>query len=228
VCAVYWAALGATAAIRAFGWIQLLRLSLRRTRANGEGGAVAAVKGFRDHLRSTTQQLLSELQQSQGATSTTDADTARAQSIHSAAIEGYRAQRLDAFAIGGLALAAWGTLVTSDKGPVVPTYTTQLLFVGALSAIAGPVLFRLGGTIGTYLGLETTTGLGYAAIAIAVGSGLADALSADGLHIAGVALAVAIAVRELSEIRFENRWLKGLFGHSTGAGTTPDTGERAP
>lgn len=130
---------------------------------------------------------------------------------HAQAIEAYRSQRLDAFALGGLSLAAWAALVTSDVGPVVEPYSSDLLFVGALVAILGPAMFRLGGTLGTRMGLETTIGLAGEALGLALASALAAVFSSDAMHVVGLTLAFVLVSRAALEVRMEIRLQRAMI-----------------
>jgi hypothetical protein len=104
---------------------------------------------------------------------------------------------------GSIALAAWTQLfVSSASSPAnrLSGTTLSLLFTGASVLLVVPLLFRTAGRLVTasYRGLATYAGFG--AVALSLGSAIVD-LRDGWYELVGLALAVALVVRELVECR---------------------------
>lgn len=213
----YWIALAIAAAARAFWLLAFVRLSWPDDRA---GGALTrlwrALANARANASLGTAAVTARLVSAK--LPDTDVETR-----HRFAIDGFRAQRLDAFAIGGLGVAAFTVLLTASDHGGLHTYSIRLLFTGAALVILGPVFFRAGGTIGTRMGLEAAVSVGYTGIAVALLSSAAVVLRTSWLDIVGLVVAYILAAREVAEVRIEIHHIQKILGPPL-----PSTLDRAP
>ena len=105
--------------------------------------------------------------------------------------------------IGSVALAAWTQLFTGSgqaPGNALSGLTRGLLLASAIILIAGPGLFRSTGSQFTFMGRETATIVGFAALVLSLASALADLFGTTGALV-GFAIAAALVLRDAFEIR---------------------------
>lgn len=103
--------------------------------------------------------------------------------------------------VGSLALASWAALIGSKDAPAsLAPVARPLLLAAAIVLLAGPALFRSGGTCVTAMGRETTTAIGYALLVVAL-CAVVGALFGAGLAAAAALLALAVAGRDAVEVR---------------------------
>lgn len=131
--------------------------------------------------------------------------------------------------VGSVALAAWTQLFTGSgqhPGDTLSSLSKGLLLTSALILIGGPGLFRWTGGHLTYIGRESTTMVGYAALVLSLASMVADLLGVAGAIVA-LLIAVLVAARDF----FETRMLIGshqyLQTDPPGSGT-PDPAPQQP
>jgi hypothetical protein len=119
---------------------------------------------------------------------------------HTEFIEVMRISRNEAITLGALGLAAWGVLFTQSP---LDRYSLDILLVGVVVIVCGPLIFRTAGTEGTRMGLESALSIGYASIAIALLAFLPSALTEPRVNLVGFFVATVLVVRECRDVRSE-------------------------
>lgn len=134
---------------------------------------------------------------------------------HLSSLEVFKTQRSEALTLGSLGLAAWAVLTGTSARGQLNGYGLQLLLVGVALTVLGPILFRRGGTEGSRMGLETSTSVGYAAIAIALLAFLPSIFEGGVVKWLAFGVAVLLFLREAVEITTEMDRTDRLFGRPT-------------
>jgi hypothetical protein len=197
---VYWGALALVALARLGWWLAVAVICARRSSPRG------ALTTVRSHLAMATKRRI-ELEKGRKLVW---GELPQATQRHRSIIELFRTQRSDALTLGSLGLAVWGVLSSTSADALEP-YSLDLLFVGVMLTIVGPVVFRAGGTEGTRMGLETFLSVGYAAIVISLLSFLPTVFEHRWLHVLGFAVALVVVARDLHEVREEISLTRALY-----------------
>ena len=106
-----------------------------------------------------------------------------------------------ALTVGSLGLAAWSILEAFAVPHRAPALSLNLLFIGVLLCMLGPLTFRLEGAEGSQLGLDSCVSVGYIAIVLSLACLMPTFLGHEDLAIAGIGMAVIVGGRELVECR---------------------------
>jgi hypothetical protein len=119
-------------------------------------------------------------------------------------------RRLDVMLVGGsISLAAWSQLfVSSNASPAsqLSGLTLGLLFAGASSLIAGPLLWRSEGLHLTLMGRSAVLHIGFGLIALSLASTILD-LHLRAAGAVGIVVVSLIALREVADIAV---WLRKI------------------
>jgi hypothetical protein len=111
--------------------------------------------------------------------------------------------RLDVMLVGGsISLAAWSQLFVSSKtspASQLSGLTLGLLFAGASSLIAGPLLWRSEGLHLTLMGRTAVLHIGFGLIALSLASTILD-LRLRIVGVVGIAVVLLIALREVADV----------------------------
>lgn len=118
--------------------------------------------------------------------------------------------RLDVMLVGGsISLAAWSQLFVSSKASPASQLsglTLGLLFAGASSLIAGPLLWRSEGLHLTLMGRSAVLHIGFGLIALSLASTILD-LHLRVAGVVGIVVVSLIALRELADVAV---WLRKI------------------
>jgi hypothetical protein len=190
---IYWAGVAALVAMRVTWWLEFARFA---------AAAGSPLTQLRENLRLATFPRLRRLG--------VDASREHAASVHKETIARFFGLRTDAMTLGALAFAGWAALAgTNVVG--VERYSLEVLFVGVLFTLSGPILFRTGGTEGTRMGLATTVSIGYGSIVISLASLLPAVFDSNAMHALGALVVLVVVVREIGEVRIELQLTRRLF-----------------
>lgn len=139
----------------------------------------------------------------------------------------FKTQRAEALTLGSLGLAAWALLTGTSASGRLNTYGLQLLLLGVAFTVVGPILFRRGGTEGSRMGLETSTSIGYAAIAIALLAFLPSIFLGSVMKWIALGVVVLLFLREAVEVTTEmDRTYRLLSRNSRAKAMHGDRGRR--
>ena len=125
---------------------------------------------------------------------------------HTAMLGLFESNRTVALTVGSLGLAAWSVLSAFHPAGIAQrSLGLELLFIGVLLSIGGPLLFRLEGSDGSEMGLESMVAVGYLALVFALSDILVSVFDRKWLSVIGVAIVVLMSIRESIEVRNQIR-----------------------
>lgn len=125
----------------------------------------------------------------------------RAPEEHKALLDLFDTDRNIALTVGSLGLAAWSVLTAFHPAGIDSrSLGLELLFVGVILSIAGPLVFRVEGSDGSLLGLESIVTVGYVALIFALASLLVEVFDRPWLSAVGIGIVVLMVVREAMEV----------------------------
>jgi hypothetical protein len=197
---LYWGALALVALTRLGWWLAVAVVSARGFPLR------KSIRRFRAHLRLGTEERM-EMEKGKLKAAEWPEVVAR----HENSLVRFRTQRSDALTLGSLGLAAWGILTSTAVAGRLEPYSLDLLFVGVMLTIAGPVVFRSEGVEATRMGLATVVAVGYAAIVISLVSFLPAVFERRWLHAVGFAVALGLVARDVDETADEISVVRNLY-----------------
>jgi hypothetical protein len=125
---------------------------------------------------------------------------------HTALLGLFESSRTVALTVGSLGLAAWSVLSAFHPAGIQSRgLGLELLFIGVILSIAAPMFFRLEGSDGSEMGLESMISLSYLALVFALADILNQVFGRRWLNVIGVLVVVFMLVRELMEVRDQAR-----------------------
>ncbi len=125
---------------------------------------------------------------------------------HTAMLGLFESSRAVALTVGSLGLAAWSVLSAFHPAGIQPrSLGLELLFLGVILSIAAPMFFRLQGSDGSELGLESMVSLGYLALLFALTDIIVQVFDRRWLNLIGVLVVVLMLIREFMEVRDQIR-----------------------
>lgn len=125
---------------------------------------------------------------------------------HTAMLGLFESSRTVALTVGSLGLAAWSVLSAFHPAGIQSrSLGLELLFIGVILSIAAPMFFRLEGSDGSEMGLESMASLGYLALVFALADILVQVFDRRWLNVIGVLIVVFMLVREFREVRDQTR-----------------------
>lgn len=125
---------------------------------------------------------------------------------HTAMLGLFESSRTVALTVGSLGLAAWSVLSAFHPAGIQSrSLGLELLFIGVILSIAAPMFFRLEGSDGSEMGLESMISIGYLALVFALADILVQVFDRRWLNVIGVLVVVFMLIRELMEVRDQAR-----------------------
>jgi len=188
----YWLALLLVACVQVAWWLDLLMLAAVRT----PSGRIKAMRGA---LRMSSSDYLRRVRTQPGHEPDLKPEDVR--TFHQRLLALHRAQRQEALVLGSLGLAAWAAIGAASAGVAkeLNNSSLNLLFVGVVLAIAGPVLFSRAGTRTTHMGLQSLVVVGYDAIVLWLAYAI-TVIFGPAFHVVGIFVALCVIGREVVEL----------------------------
>jgi len=128
---------------------------------------------------------------------TTDLPREELELYHESFLDEMARKRNELLTLGALGLAAWGVL---ESTTTLESFSLDILLVGVVIAMLGPLLFRAEGTECTRMGLETAATIAYSATVISLLSFVPAVFQHSWLNLVGFFVAAAVVVRDYAEV----------------------------